>query len=253
VALLGLLILSGCNGSGGKTVVSVQMRSGETGPAVNRYKAASSRPTVTPTRPTPTPVLAEQEDVEVTPTAARPGAGLVPTPTPLAIPILVGPPQRIVIPPIDLDVSIEAVEPATSRFGNQWFRDWRTASHAAGYHAGSAMLGQLGNTVISGHNNIEGSVFKDLYHLERGDPIYLYADGFRYDYVVMDRFVLREQGMTFEQRLQNASWIHRTLDERVTLVSCWPPEGNAYRVIVIAQPAGDDTQTADSQPVPPNS
>ncbi len=55
--------------------------------------------------------------------------------------------------------------------------------------------------------------------------------------MVEDRFLLRELGAPLEQRYQNARWIGPTTDERLTLVTCWPPMGNTYRVIVIAKPA----------------
>jgi sortase A len=37
--------------------------------------------------------------------------------------------------------------------------------------------------------------------------------------------------------VENARWIEPTEDERLTLVSCWPYETNAYRLVVVARPA----------------
>jgi hypothetical protein len=39
---------------------------------------------------------------------------------------------------------------------------------AAGFHVNSAPLGEIGNTVISGHHNAYGEVFAKLYLLEAG-------------------------------------------------------------------------------------
>ncbi len=179
-----------------------------------------------------------------TATATRPVAAS-PTPTPTEIvvqqPVIsvpIGRPERIEIPEAAIDTSIQSVYATENQVGDVWFQNWNTASYAAGYHEGSALLGQIGNTVISGHNNIEGAVFQNLYQVQPGAEVYLYANGYRYDYVVEDAFVVHEMNAPLDQRVQNASWIGTTIDERVTLVSCWPPEGNAYRVIVIARPAG---------------
>lgn len=177
---------------------------------------------------------------------------MVTTPTPLPtatpIPIPIGRPDRIAIPSIQVDSEVQPVYAQQSQIGDQWFRNWQTASYAVGYHESSALLGQVGNTVLSGHNNIKGSVFQNLYQLEPGAIIQVYADGFRYDYVIRDRFIVREAGVSLEQRLQNASWIQPTIDERLTLVSCWPPEGNAYRVIIVAMPANREQQQAFDAP-----
>ncbi|MBX3053611.1 MAG: sortase [Caldilineaceae bacterium] len=212
----------------------------------NRVEAQSPRnqftpqtfapaPTQTPTPTSAAKIVEATEEVRPLSTATTiPAPLFTPTPLPLLIPI--GRPERIVIPSIGVDTAVQNVESAASQIGNQWFGNWQTASYAAGFHNSSALLGQAGNTVISGHNNIEGSVFRDLYQLQPGEIVQVYADGFRYDYIVEDQFIVREQGVPIEQRVQNASWIRTTIDERITLVSCWPPEGNAFRVIVVAKP-----------------
>jgi sortase A len=53
---------------------------------------------------------------------------------------------------------------------------------------------------------------------------------------VQDKFIVKEVGVSLAQRRQNAQWIAPTRDERLTLVTCWPPDGNTYRVIVVAKP-----------------
>jgi len=42
---------------------------------------------------------------------------------------------------------------------------------AAGWHNDTAPLGKRGNTVLNGHNNIEGKVFLDLVDIKKGDLI----------------------------------------------------------------------------------
>jgi sortase (surface protein transpeptidase) len=42
---------------------------------------------------------------------------------------------------------------------------------AAGWHEGSAPLGVIGNTVLSGHHNAFGKVFANLIDVQIGDEI----------------------------------------------------------------------------------
>lgn len=112
---------------------------------------------------------------------------------------------------------------------------WRTAEFGAGLHAGSARLGEPGNTVISGHNNIGDAVFRRLAELEAGDRIILVAQGQDWAYAVERRFIVPEADASAARRRRNAAWIDPSPDERLTLVSCYPPWGNSHRVIVIAR------------------
>lgn len=243
--ILFVLILSGCAGQDeSKPVIQINVRSNrveaQTTPrnvyAVNPALPAGVMPTATPL---PTHTSTPDATVVTIPTAT-------PTPTPpvviqSVISVPIGRPERIVLPEAAIDTEIIPVYSQENQVGDLWFENWDTAAYAAGYHEGSALLGQAGNTVISGHNNIDGSVFQNLYQVQPGAEIYLYAKGYRYDYVVEDAFVVHEMNASIEQRVQNASWISTTIDERVTLVSCWPPDGNAYRVIVIARPVSKMT------------
>lgn len=236
-----VLTLAGCSSGESKQVIKIRVRSNrvEAQPPQNKFnpQAFAATPVATPTAtPTPSPV-ARAEQPQSQPEETAPAAHSLPptaTPQPLVMPI--GRPERIVIPSLGVDTDVREVDAITSQIGNQWFENWQTVAYAAGFHNSSALLGQAGNTVISGHNNIDGAVFQDLYQLQPGEVVQLYADGYRYDYIVEDQFILREQGVPLEQRVQNATWIRATVDERITLVSCWPPTGNEYRVIVVAKP-----------------
>jgi LPXTG-site transpeptidase (sortase) family protein len=160
-------------------------------------------------------------------------------------------PDRIVIPAIGVDVPVvevgwEARVVNGANAGNEWV----TASFAAGFHRGSALPGQAGNTVISGHNNIDGAVFKDLHQLKPYDWIFLYASGRRLAYFVEERFIVPEQNATEKQHLDNVKWISETPDERLTLVTCYPPWSNTHRTIVLARPMHDVTQIPPDAPPP---
>jgi sortase (surface protein transpeptidase) len=226
--LLVVLLLAGCSSNESK-VIQIRVRPArvEAQSARNQFDAQVLVPTHSAT-----PTAASINKIESEPTALP--TPEIAEPEPLQIPI--GRPERIVIPSINVDTNIQTVESQENQVGSQWFESWQTAAYAAGYHGSSAMLGETGNTVISGHNNIDGSVFQNLSQIQPGEVIQVYANGYRYDYIVEDQFILREQNVSMEQRVQNASWIRTTVDERITLVSCWPPTGNEFRVIVVARP-----------------
>ncbi len=154
-------------------------------------------------------------------------------PTPTSAPR----PVRIVIPVIGVDAPVVEVgiKIINTEKGPQ--AQWETADYAAGHHSTSANPGEKGNIVISGHNNIKGKVFQNLWQLKPGDKVFLYnAEGKVFVYEVKEVLLLKEKGVSEEQRRANARYIEPTLDETLTLVTCWPPRGNSHRVIVIAKP-----------------
>jgi len=179
-----------------------------------------------------------------TPDTGRP----TPNPTPARLPAQSAP-TRIVAPSIKLDAKVVEIGWKVINQGNQQMSVWETADYAAGFHKTSAYPGNPGNTVISGHHNIKGEVFRYLVDLEIGDAITLYADGRPYVYRVFDKFIVREEGAPLEQRYKNAAWISHFDDERLTLVTCWPYTTNTHRVIVIARPVlepNPDTSTTSA-------
>ncbi|MCC7019348.1 MAG: sortase [Ardenticatenales bacterium] len=147
------------------------------------------------------------------------------------------PPDRIVIRSIDVDRPVVPIGWTTELVDNATLRSvWRTADDAAGWHETSAPLGGVGNTVVSGHNNIAGAVFRSLHELAVGDVVTLHAGVAEIRYAVERTFIVRETGATDEERRANNRWIEPTDDERLTLVTCYPPWGNTHRLIVIARP-----------------
>jgi sortase A len=147
-------------------------------------------------------------------------------------------PTRIALPTIDVDSSIVEVGWKTTVQDGQAVSEWEVADYAVGFHKTTALPGAPGNTVMSGHNNINGEVFKYLILVKVGDDIFVYADNNIYRFVVEQKLLLKERDMPLDVRLQNAQWIAPTDDVRLTLVSCWPYTSNTHRVIVVAKPAG---------------
>jgi sortase A len=186
-----------------------------------------------PRSPTLTPT-----SLPVNPTAVPPASTPVPTsPSPSTRPPpATAPPDRIVAPAIGMDAPVVPVGWKTVEENGQTFTEWEVADYAGGWHKTSAYPGNVGNTVIAGHHNIRGEVFRYVVNLEPGNVVDLYVGQTVYRYVVTEKYILKEKGMPPEVREENARWIAPTDDERLTLVTCWPYTNNTHRVVVVAKP-----------------
>jgi sortase A len=154
-----------------------------------------------------------------------------------------GQPQRIEIPAIRVDAPITSVGLQTIQQGGQTYYQWQVPnSYKAGWHNSSALLGQPGNTVLNGHHNIHGEIFRDVVNLQEGDEIIVYDKNRAYHYRVTLKQILPERGEAIDVRLENAKWVEPTMDERLTIITCWPYTDNSHRVVVVAEPM----PTADS-------
>jgi len=147
------------------------------------------------------------------------------------------PPTRIRIPKIRVDADVVEVRYELTQENGRNVTVWKVADFAAGFHRGSAYPGRAGNTVIAGHNNIRGRVFRYLLNLQPGDDIYLYVGTQEFHYAVSQLLLLKEAGTPEEIQRENARWIEPTEDERLTLVGCWPFIKPDHRVVVIAHPS----------------
>ena len=191
-------------------------------------------PTATLT-PTPTPTFTP------TPQPPTPTPTLTPTPTPTpARPPANSPPTRVVIPKIGLDSEVVEVGWRLEKQDGQSVSVWDVADYAAGFHRGSAYPGHIGNTVMSGHHNIKGEVFRYIVDLESGDEVILYTGEVAYRYAVEQKLVLPDRYVSADQKRENGQWIRYFPDERLTLVTCWPYTSNTHRVIVVAKPLLDE-------------
>jgi sortase A len=163
---------------------------------------------------------------------AQPGeGGVLPTPDPGAVP------DGIRIASIELDASIIPIGYEKLQFEGEIYDQWLAPNYrAVGWHETSAGLGVPGNTVMNGHHNIYGEVFRDLYRVQVGEEIEVTSGDEVFTYVVVYTGVLPERNQPLEVRLANAEWIQATEDERLTLITCWPYESNTHRVVVVAVP-----------------
>jgi sortase A len=146
-------------------------------------------------------------------------------------------PERLVIPSITLDTNVIPIGFEKLQFEGEIYDQWLAPDYrAAGWHETSVGLGVPGNTVLNGHHNIKGEVFRDLFRVQVGDEILLYSGSVEFDYVVVYTAILEERNQPLEVRLANAEWIKATEDQRITLITCWPYESNTHRVVVVAVP-----------------
>ncbi len=151
---------------------------------------------------------------------------------------------RIIIPRIDVDSKVVAVGWEVQELNGQQVALWQVAEYAVGHHVGSANPGEPDNIVLAGHVGGYGKVFRDLVKLEPGDRMLIYSAGQIYQYIVSEKVIVNEEGVSAEQQAENARYIAPSDTEQVTLVTCWPATGpNRFtqRVIVRAIPVAEDS------------
>ncbi len=184
--------------------------------------------------PTPTEPEVQAEETATPEATPEPTSTPVPTPTPDPASLI---PGRLVIPAIDLDAPVVKVGWETQELNGQLVSSWMVPdTFGAGWHATSALPGMIGNTVLNGHHNIKGEVFRDLVDLEPGDEVVIYSGETPHYYAVTERHILEEKYQPQEVRQKNARFILPTEDERLTLVTCWPYTNNTHRLVIVALP-----------------
>lgn len=229
------------------TMTAMETRTATETPNPTDAETPTETPNPTGTEtPTETPTLAPPTGVPVTGAILRTTAiqpRLQPG-SPLGYFRSVEPPRtrfqpvRLAAPAVELDTAVvplgwRAVTLANGQTGSEW----EDVVDSAGWHRNSALPGEVGNVVISGHNNIGGAVFRTLDRLAAGDQLTLWAeDGAEYTYVVEERHILPYANASPTEQAAVNRWIGDFGDKRLTLVSCWPADGNSHRVIVVARP-----------------
>ncbi|MDQ4077939.1 MAG: sortase [Chloroflexota bacterium] len=195
---------------------------------------------------TPSPPYTAEPRITPTPTVAATETP-PPTPTPDPFPPASTIPSRIVAPSIGMDATVVEMgwEVKTDAQGNP-YSEWVVPTFAAGWHKNSTLPGHGGNTVLSGHHNIDGEVFRYVVNLEPGHEIQLTAGDMTYRYAVEEKYIVKEKGEPIEVRRENNKFVQPTDDERLTLVTCWPYETNTHRVVVIARPIIEPAVPADA-------
>jgi len=96
--------------------------------------------------------------------------------------------------------------------------------------ASSAGFGQRGLSMISGHDDEYGQIFKNLGAVRPGDAVLVTKGSHTYRYIVTSVRVV----MPDDVAMLNATYTQPTL----ALISCTPYMVDTHRVVVIAQMQG---------------
>ena len=222
-------------------IVHTQEEVGDYVPTPVTVERVQPSPTATAT---PQQVAQQTQPQQNTAQQSAPAAPPPPPPTATTAPQVVQAasasvnPDRLVIPAVRIDSPVIPVGWRLVEQNGQQYSIWDVADYAVGWHNSSASLGQPGNTVMAGHHNINGEVFRDLVNVEVGDEVILYRGNETRRYLVEVKTIVKEKGEPTEVRRKNAQWIAPTNDERITMVTCWPYTNNTHRVIVVAKPTG---------------
>lgn len=215
--------------------------------------AALARQPSPPAAPSPAPSPSPTIPATTVPVTATAPATETPPPATSVPP---SEPVRLAIPDLKIDVPVTDMSWAVVSTASGPRSDWLIPANAAGRAVNSALLGEQGNMVISGHNNIEGRVFMpislswpdngfkkidaytDRSEILDGRQIQLFdAAGRQYNYVVTAFYRLKDAGVPEAQREANARFIAPTGHTLLTLTTCWPPWSNTHRLVIVAAPA----------------
>ncbi|MBO3363163.1 class D sortase [Clostridium perfringens] len=76
----------------------------------------------------------------------------------------------------------------------------------------SANFGQVGNVILAGHNNMKGSIFKNLYKVKIGDIIEIKTDNNIYKYKLTERVIVNPR---------DSSLLTQDISKKeITLITC---------------------------------
>lgn len=102
---------------------------------------------------------------------------------------------------------------------------WEQLKRGVAQHIGTPNPAQLGNIVLSGHNDIYGEVFRYLDRLSPGDTVILFTSQRQYTYIITGTQMVEPTAVEV---------MAPTPDARVTLISCHPYLVDAHRIVVTA-------------------
>lgn len=103
---------------------------------------------------------------------------------------------------------------------------WEQLKKGVGQHAGTPDPGQIGNIILSAHNDIFGEIFRDLDRLKTGDQIILFTNQRSYMYIVTATKIVEPTAVEV---------MAQTSDATLTLVSCYPYMVDNQRIVIIAK------------------
>ncbi len=95
------------------------------------------------------------------------------------------------------------------------------------HYAFSQLPGELGNAVLYGHDDIEGSIFRYLHNLEPGDTLTFESPQRAINFRVTGKTIVTPDRVDI---------LNDTPSPRLTLFTCYPYWVDTHRVVVFAEP-----------------
>ena len=204
-------------------IIAIVVSSLSTLDTLNRsVSAALIQPTLEPTPMIQAVVLPDGHTPPNRPGGAKPNEAEIPVhlrpvwqslsnlPTPIPV---IEQAIRIQIPAINVDAPVVQGD------------NWEQLKKGVAQHIGTPNPGEKGNTVLSGHNDIYGEVFRYLDRLSPGDSVILFTSQRQYTYVITGTQMVEPTAVEV---------MAPTPDARVTLISCHPYLVDIHRIVVSA-------------------
>ena len=214
--------LAACGGDGGQAEAASPVLSGEAAPA----SAVVDDPSlVAPTTAAPSTTMAPTPVAEATPATTVPPTVVETLPVPDPPP----PPRadepyvelgRLQIPKIGIDaVLLQGITLNTLDLG-------------PGHWPGTALPGQVGNTVIAGHRTSHNKIFRDIDQLVPGDEVIFSTSDGDFVYLVRETTIVKPDAMYI---------VEQTYEPTATLFACHPPGSTRERIVVHLDLSTDPT------------
>lgn len=108
---------------------------------------------------------------------------------------------------------------------------WEQLKKGVGQHLGTPNPGEIGNIVMSAHNDVFGELFRDLDKLEPGDEVILYTQQKAFTYIV------RQTQIVEPTQVEVMAPSRETM---LSLISCYPYLVDDKRIVVTAYLAGSN-------------
>lgn len=218
LALLAVLVpfassLAACGGGSGGQVEAAAALPGDAAPSST---AADDPVLVAPSSAAPSTTAAPTTVADTTPATTVPPTVVETLPVPDPPP----PPRadepyvelgRIQIPKIGIDtVLLQGITLNTLDLG-------------PGHWPGTALPGQIGNTVIAGHRTSHNKVFRNIDQLAPGDEVIFTTSEGDFVYLVRETTVVKPDAMYI---------VEQTYEPTATLFACHPPGSTRERIVV---------------------
>lgn len=138
----------------------------------------------------------------------------------LELPTAVAPPTRSPAEPLTIRIPAIGVQAAVVSGDT-----WNDLQRGVGHHLGSANPGELGNMVLAGHDDVFGSVFKDLYSLQPGNEIIVTTQVGSYTYIMQGHDIVDATDISVMDNSRRDA-------KRITLITCYPYQVDTRRYVV---------------------